>query len=331
MKYRSLGGTDMMVSAVAMGCWPLAGDFVWGPQRERDSLATVQCALDRGVNFFDTAEGYGDGCSEQVLGKALAGCRDRVVIATKVSPSHFSADEMEKACERSLQRLGTDWIDLYQVHWPSREVPVAEILEALEKLRTQGKIRAIGVSNFGARDLSELLGAGHCETDQMPYGLLWRAIEYETRKVCVQNGVGILCYSPLSQGLLTGKFASADEVPEGRTRTRHFSKYRPQARHGEDGQEAETFEVIESVRRICAELNKPMAQVALAWPLHQPGVTSVLVGARTPAQIMENARAADLELSADILEKLDEATADLKAKLGPNQDMYEGEPRSRIR
>jgi myo-inositol catabolism protein IolS len=329
MKYLKLGKTDITVSVVSMGCWAFAGGRVWGPQDEAESIATVRAALDAGVNFFDTAEGYGDGDSEAVLGRALAGRRHEAVIATKVSRSHLSGDEVRDACERSLRRLQTDTIDLYQVHWPSRTVPLDETMEALEKLREQGKVRAVGVCNFGVGDLSDLLKAGRTETNQLPYSLLWRAVEYQIRQQCVDERIGILCYSPLAQGLLTGKFGSPDEVPAGRARTRHFSKARPQVRHGEAGCEAETFAAIGRIRAMCDEIRQPMAQVALAWLLHQPGVTAVIAGARRPDQIRQTAQAADLELSPETLGELTEATEPLKRILGPNPDMWQSESRLR--
>ena len=329
MKTCKLGQTDITVSVVALGCWAFAGGRVWGPQDEAESIATVRAALDAGVNFFDTAEGYGDGHSEAVLGRALAGRRHEAVIATKVSRSHLSGDEAREACERSLRRLQTDTIDLYQVHWPSRTVPLDETMEALEKLREQGKVRAVGVCNFGVGDLSDLLKIGRTETNQLPYSLLWRAVEYQIRQQCVDERIGILCYSPLAQGLLTGKFGSPDEVPAGRARTRHFSKARPQVRHGEAGCEAETFAAIEKIRAMCAEIHRPMAQVALAWLLHQPGVTAVIAGARNPDQIRQTAQAADLELSPETVGELTEATEPLKRILGPNPDMWQSESRFR--
>ena len=179
MQYRKLGKTDISVSAIAMGCWALAGDATWGPQDMAESVATVHAALDAGVNLFDTAEGYGGGDSESALGQALLGRRHEAVIATKVSRANLSADEVRRACENSLQRLRTDYVDLYQIHWPSRTVPLPETMEALERLREQGKVRAIGVCNFGLQDLSDLLAIGWPETNQLPYSLLWRAIEYE--------------------------------------------------------------------------------------------------------------------------------------------------------
>jgi myo-inositol catabolism protein IolS len=156
MQYRKLGKSDISVSVVVMGCWALAGDSTWGPQDADESIATVRAALDAGVNFFDTAEGYGGGDSESILGRALSGRRHEAVIATKVSRSHMSGDEVRRACERSLRHLQTDYIDLYQIHWPSRTIPLDETIEALERLREQGKVRALGVCNFGVRDLSDL-------------------------------------------------------------------------------------------------------------------------------------------------------------------------------
>ena len=329
MKYHNLGKTDIAVSFVAMGCWAIAGDRVWGPQDEAESIATVHAALDAGVNFFDAAEGYGDGHSELVLGRALANLRHEAVIATKVSRSHLSADQVREACERSLRRLQTDYIDLYQIHWPGHTIPLAETIEALETLREQGKVRAIGVCNFGVEDLSDLLNVRRVETNQLPYSLLWRAIEYQIRQKCAGAGIGILCYSPLAQGLLTGKFASPDDVPPGRARTRHFSKGRPLARHGEPGCEIETFAAIEEIRRISDRIHEPLTKVALAWLLHQSGVTSVIAGARRPDQIKQTAKAADLVLSSDIVGQLTDATEELKRVLGPNPDMWQSESRFR--
>ncbi|MFL7793436.1 MAG: aldo/keto reductase [Anaerolineae bacterium] len=331
MDYRKLGRTDIEVSVVAMGCWALAGGHTWGPQDEVDSIATVYAALDAGVNFFDTAEGYGDGYSEEVLGRALKDRRHEAVIATKVSRRNLAPDAVLQACERSLRRLQTDFIDLYQIHWPSREVPISETFPVLEKLRDQGKVRAIGMSNFGIGDLTDLLAIGHCQTDQLPYSLLWRAVEYEIQPKCVDENIGILCYSPLMQGLLTGKYASPDEVPDGRARTRHFSKDRPSVRHGESGCEAETFAAIERIRQASESVGESMAKVSLAWLLAQLGVNAVLAGARKPGQIRETAQAADLTLAPETIEALTEATEEVKQLLGTSPDIWGGEAESRFR
>ncbi len=329
MKYHKLGKTDIRVSALAMGCWAIAGDPLWGPQDEAESHATVHTALDLGINFFDTAEGYTGGETEAVLGRALAGRRHEAVIATKVGRANLSESEVRQACEDSLRRLQTDYIDLYQIHWPRRSVPLEETVEGLERLREQGKVRAIGVCNFGVGDLGDLLELGWIESDQLPYSLLWRAIEYEIQAKCVEEGIGILAYSPLAQGLLTGKFSSLDEVPEGRARIRLFSGERPQARHGEAGCEAEVSSALEGIRQICAEIDQPMTDVAIAWLFQQPGVATVIAGARRPEQIRQTAGAVDLDLAPEIVARLAGATEEVKSAIGPNPDMWQSESRFR--
>lgn len=329
MKYQQLGKTQMNVSKICMGCWAIVGDKAWGPQKESDSIRALHTAVDVGINFFDTAELYGDGYSEEILGKAFSRQREEVIIASKVNPEHLSREKVIKSCEDSLRRLKTDYIDIYHIHFPNYEVPISETLEALEKLQNEGKIRVIGVSNFGGKDLQELLTYGRVEVDQLPYNLLWRAIEYEILPFCIQNDIGITCYSPLSQGLLTGKFCSPDEVPVGRARTRHFSGKRPMARHEEGGAESETFTTIKTIYHIAKEINVPMVEIALAWLLTREEVISVIAGARNSKQVRENSRATDLELSPDIVAKLTNATGELKQKLGPNPDMYQSESRIR--
>jgi len=329
MKYQKLGNTDINVSIISMGCWTIGGGPTWGEPDDTESIATIHAALEAGVNFFDTAEGYGGGHSETILGRALVGHRHEAVIATKVGRRHLSGETVRQACEESLRRLKTDYIDLYQIHWSSHTVPLDETMEAFERLHEQGKVRAISVSNFGLQDLSDLLAIGRCETNQLPYNLLWRAIEYEIKQKCIDNGIGILCYSTLAQGLLTGKFSSPGEVPEGRARTRYFSKDRPVVRHGEEGCEAELFEAIGKIRHISQKIHTPMANVSIAWLIHQTGVTSVIAGARTPDQIRQNVQAVGLELSPEIIAELNDATDEVKQKLGPNPDMWQSESRFR--
>jgi len=329
VQYTQLGTTGIEVSSVALGCWGLIGGLTWGPQDESTSLATVHAALDAGITFFDTAEGYGDGYSEQLVGRALAGVRQRVVIATKVSANHLTTAALREACDRSLRNLGTDYIDLYQVHWPSRTVPFAETWSALESLQDEGKVRFIGVSNFGVGDLADLLALDHPQTNQLPYSLLGRGIEFEILPKCVAEGIGVLCYSPLAQGLLAGKFGAPSEVPEGRARTRHFSSSRPHARHGEPGCETETFDALARVRAISRTIGQPMGNVSLAWLARQPGVCSVIAGARTPAQIRQTAKAGDLSLADEMVSELSCATEDVKQLLGPNPDLWQSTSRYR--
>ena len=330
MQYRKLGHTDILVSVIALGTWQFAGDWAWGPQDEADSIAAAHAALDQGINFFDTAEGYGAGKSEAILGKALKGRRSEAIIATKVSGSNLKPADVRKACQRSLHALDTDRIDLYQIHWPNWKIPLRETIGALQDLKAEGLIRAFGVSNFGPRDLIDLTQiSGECVSDQLPYSLLWRAVEFELQAQCVQHHASILCYSPLAQGLLSGKFTNADDVPEGRARTRNFATTRPLARHGEAGYEEETFATIERIRQVARSLEIPMAELSLAWLLHQPGVTSVLVGGRNPDQVERNVRASSRQLEAETLDRLSQATDQLKSNLGPVIDPYQSASRIR--
>ena len=329
MLYRKLGQTDIEVSAIAMGTWSIVSGRMWGEQDEGESHAAVRAAIDAGINLFDTAEGYGDGRSEQVLGKALAGVRDRAVIATKASSSNLAPDKLVAACEASLKRLNTDRIDLYQIHWPDYNVPFTDTFGAMQRLRDHGKIRAIGVSNFGPQDLHDGLAVCRIESNQLAYSLLFRAAEFDVQPICVEHNIGILCYSPLMHGMLAGKFASAAAVPDERARTRHFSSRRPQTRHGEAGCEDETFAAISAIGAIAKRLGAPMERVALAWLIHQPAVASVIAGLRNAQQAQTNAAAADLALSNDVIAELSEATEPLKQKLGPNLDMWQSEPRNR--
>lgn len=327
MENRRLGKTEVEVSVIALGCWSFAGGMVWGEQDDAVSIATVRAALDAGVNFFDTAEGYGKGHSEAVLSKGLGDRRHEAVIATKVGSA--VPEEIEQACEQSLRHLGRDYIDLYLIHWPRRNVPLAETVGAFQKLKAQGKIRAFGVCNFAVEDLTDLLALEQFEIDQLPYSLLWRAIEHEIQPLCGKMGVGLICYSPLMQGLLTDRYASADEVPDGLARTRLYSSTRPMADHDEPGYEAEVFAALEKIRRIAEGLGQPMAAVALAWVRQQAGVTSMVVGARSPEELRMNLPGADLMLSEQTVRELEEATEEIKALVGTNADMWSSKSRMR--
>lgn len=331
MQMRKLGRSGIDVSSVALGCMSLCGNGTYADIPEAQAHATIDAALDAGINFFDNAPMYGDGEAERRLGGALHGAkRDRAIVATKIGTATLSADEVKREFEGSLQRLQTDRIDLFQIHWPRRAVPIDETLRAMEDLLREGKTRAIGVCNFGPVDLAEALAAcGSLVTNQMAYSLLGRAVEFGVVPLCAQHGVGLLCYSPLAQGLLTGQYQTADDVPAERARTRHFAGTRPQARHGEAGAEAETFAAARRVKVIADEIGHSAADVAIAWLLHRPTVASVLAGASRPEQIARNAKAADVRLTPETIGRLDEATAEVKVKLGANPDMWQATSRVR--
>ncbi len=330
MQYTRLGHSEIEVSRMALGCWPFAGGAVWGTQDDADSIAAVHSSLDNGVNFFDTAEGYNDDSnSEAILGVALQGRRETAVVATKVGPRGLHPKVIEEHCDGSLRRLQTDYIDLYQIHWPNHDVSIEDTMSALFKLRDAGKIRVLGVCNFGVDDLGDILDCGEIVTDQLPYNLLWRAIEFEIAPRCVNRGVGIICYSPLAQGLLAGLYNSADEVPPGLARSRHFSSKRELTVHGEEGQEAKTFAAINRINNVAASLGEHPAKISLAWLLHQSGVSSLLVGARNADEVALNIPAFDYVLDEDAIDALSAATAELKDALGDNADMWHSPSRMR--
>ena len=365
MKYGQLPQTDLSVSRLCFGCWGIISDQHWG-DRDRDAaLDAIQAALDTGINFFDTAAMYGMGASEQLLGTALAGCRDRVVIASKLAANRMHPAEVPQACEESLRALGTDYLDLLQTHWTSREVPLSDTWEALLRLQEQGKIRYAGVCNAGLGDLQTIASLRGCEkngtgtfatagfpgfspfrlgaspmfsqplrppiTNQVPYSLLWRMVESEILPYCSEQNIGVLAYSPLMHGLLADKYRTADEVPPGRARTRHFGSHRPLTRHGEPGCERETFAALDAVRGICRELGRTMADVALAWCLQQPGVACVIAGAASGEQVRRNAASLEQPLPDEAIRRLTDATQALLDALGPNPDLWQSAAESRFR
>jgi aryl-alcohol dehydrogenase-like predicted oxidoreductase len=330
MNYNYLGKSNIKVSEFALGCWPFAGGSVWGNQDKSESISTVHVALDNGINFFDTAEGYDDDFhSEVILGEALKNKRNNSVIATKISPPNLLPDKIEEACDNSLKRLSTDYIDLYQIHWPNHNVKIEDSLNVLNKLIEKGKIRTIGVCNFGVLDLKDILKFGSITTNQIPYNLLWRPIEQEILPECKNNNIGMICYSPLAQGLLTGRYKNPDDVPDGISRSRLFNNKRPLANHDEEGCEDEVFISIDKIKDISSELGEHPAKISLAWLRHQPNITSLLVGARSVDELNLNLSAFEYELDLDIISNLSNSTEKIKNYLGNNPDMWNSNNRMR--
>ena len=308
MEIRACGGSGLKLSVLGLGCWSFGGGEYWGPQDQADVDAVVRRAVDAGVTYFDTAEAYNDGRSEASLGRALRGApRDRVVIGTKVSPSHARPDDLRRSCEASLARLGTDVIDLYLVHWPvtlpairhfdagAIECPaVDDAFATLQRLCDEGKVRHAGVSNHSLARLDE--SRRSClaiAANELPYNLLSRAIEDEVLPGCAARGVGVIGYMALLQGILTDARADLGNVRPWQRRTRHFDAAKaPGARHGLPGHEDEVRRALAAVRELCRDLGRPLCEVALAWTLARPGLTCSLVGCRTVAQLEANLRAA---------------------------------------
>jgi aryl-alcohol dehydrogenase-like predicted oxidoreductase len=317
MQFRALGKTELKISSVIMGTWQ-AGKEMWTGIDDQDTAAAIRSAFEAGITTFDTAEAYGKGHSERVLGRALAEVRDQVVLATKVFANHLKYDQVIEACHRSLKNLQTDWIDLYQIHWPagafgSRMVPVEETMAAMNKLKEQGKIRAIGVSNFSRGQLEEAAQYGPIDSLQPPYSLFWRLVEKDAMPFCAENNISILAYSSMAQGLLTGKFGPGHEFDKGdhRAKNRLF-----QTENYERVQQA-----LDRLRPIAEKLGITMSQLALAWVISHPG-TCAIAGARSSVQAAANAHAGDLTLSPDDMARLDEIGRIVTDHLDDNPVMW---------
>lgn len=321
MEFRSLGQSELQVSVIGFGGWGIAGGSMWGEQEDKDSIAALEAALDAGITFFDTAEGYGGGYSEEVIGKALSRKRSACTLATKVSPGNLGADALRASCEASLKRLRTDYIDLYQIHWPTPPGDPGTVVETLAELRQEGKIRYAGVSNFGPSDLAPY-PSDLFVSNQLSYSLAFRAIEYELVSASIARGMSVITYSSLLHGILTGKFKGPDEVPPGRARTRHFSSERSGTRHDEPGQEAALFELVGELERIADEIDMTAGEVAMLWVVAQPGVATTLAGCRTREHAERNAATGAKALPEAIVERLTAKSNALKQALGPNPDMW---------
>ncbi len=313
MQYRHLGRSGMMVSSIAYGNWVTHG----GQVGEETAISCVRAALDAGITTFDTADVYHQGAAERVLGKALEGVRrDSIEVFTKVywptgpNPNNrgLSRKHIMESCEASLRRLGTDHLDLLQAHRFDVEAPLDETLRAFDDLVRQGKVHYVGVSEWTASQIASALGVAdqlgldRIVSNQPQYSLLWRVPESEVMPICRANGIGQVVWSPLAQGVLTGKYAPGEAPPQGTRATdanaKHFIAWLLRD------------EVLKPVQRFC-ELARDAglrpSEVALAWVLRNDNVSSAIVGATRPEQVAENARAADLELEDDLVEAIDEA------------------------
>jgi myo-inositol catabolism protein IolS len=332
MRYRFLGQSGFSVSVLSFGAWQIGDPDFWGESADADAQRTVDEALDAGINLFDTAEMYGNGESERLLGQCLGKRRGEVLLASKVSPENCSPVRLRASLESSLQRLNTEWIDLYQVHWPPPDVPFADVHGELVRLRDEGKIRGIGLSNFGPLDLAEWYdNGGGAVSNQLGYNAVFRAVEYGAVPASRLRGLGVLAYMPLMQGLLAGRYRHLEQIPLMRRRTRHFSSTRQGTRHGEEGHEQLLAATLADLGDFAEAVGLSPAVLCLSWLAAQPGVSSVVLGARNPSQLRSNLEAADLDIGPAAVAELDEITFPLKRAMGSNCDMWETASRSRIR
>lgn len=306
MKYTHLEGLDIKLSCLGLGGWQLGGHG-WGKVSETAMVNAVRKAMDSGITFFDTAPIYGLGHSEELLGKVLGTERKNVILATKVGFTWKKNDVFEryidnspgninKEIDMSLKRLGTDYIDVYQIHWPDPNTPIEDTLFALKKLKQSGKIRCIGCCNFSLELLKEAVKYGEIRTIQIPYNLIDREFESDLLPFCRESNIGVLAYSPIAKGLLTGKYDrnTRFEPDDHRSRVQYF--------HGEAF--LKNLEIVERVKVIAKRLNKTPAQIALHWVLENTYITTAIFGAKNSVQVEENTAASDFTLSQEDIEFL---------------------------
>ena len=287
---------------IGYGAWEAGGEACGPNESESAVVEAIRAGLDAGIDWIDTAEVYGDGVSERLVGKAIQGRRDDVVVASKVAPrpegSGFRPEEVRKACDASLERLGIDRIDLYQLHWPDEEgTPVEETWGAMTALQDEGKVGSIGVSNFDREQIERCLAIRHVDSLQPEFSMLNRE-HAELIRWCGEQGVGVVSYGPLAFGLLTGAITSETRFPPGDWRGQKQSD-------GPFADLAGSLEVVDRLRPVAERVGCSLAQLALAWNVHRPGVTAAIAGSRNPAHIRTNADAGDVELDEATLAELD--------------------------
>lgn len=312
MEYRKLGKSDIEVSALAFGAWAIGG-WMWGGADSRQAVQAIETAIDLGMTSIDTAPVYGFGLSEELVGKAIRGKRNKIQLLTKFGMlwdekkgkfffaskdnngkdieiyRYSSKERVISDCDESLRRLGTDYIDLFQIHWPDPTTPVEETMEALALLQQKGKIRAGAVCNYSLDLLIEAGKSYHLASNQVPYSMVNRQIEKDVVPYCMENNIGILAYSPLQRGLLTGKIGPGHHFNEGDSR--------PGTPYYKEPNLSNILHFLETIKPVAERNQLTTAQLVLNWTIYQPGITCALAGARSPEQVRENIKAADARIS----------------------------------
>lgn len=313
MEYRNVAGTDLSLSVITFGSWA-AGSWMWGKTDRNDAIAAIRSSIDLGVTSIDTAPVYGQGDSESIVAEAISGIpRDKVQILTKfglrwdlakgkfffnskdndgkpIDIYRYAGKESVIAeCEASLKRLKTDYIDLYQIHWPDKTTPIDETFEAVGRLIEQGKVRYAGVSNYNATQMAEAEKTLPIVSNQIPFSMINRGIEKETVPYCIDHNKAILAYSPLERGVLTGKIKPGHQFAEGDHRA-EYSYYT-----ADNLVKINAF--LDKLRPLAESKNATLGQLVLRWTIEQPGITIALVGARNPEQAIPNAQTTDIKLT----------------------------------
>jgi aryl-alcohol dehydrogenase-like predicted oxidoreductase len=312
MRERKLGSAGPEITVVGLGTWAIGGagwQYAWGAQDDRDSIAAIHRAMELGISWIDTAAIYGLGHSEEVVGRALAGRRSKVMVATKCGRTweagsseivdRLSAASVRKELEASLRRLGTDYIDLYQVHWPRPEPQIEEGWGEIAKAVKEGKVRYAGVSNFSVEQLRRIQPIHPVTSLQPPYSMLRRETEKELLRFCGENGIGVIVYSPMQMGLLSGAF--------NRERVAHLATddLRSRSPYFSEPALSRNLALVDKLKPIARRHDRSMAELAIAWVLRRPEVTAAIVGARRPEQVGETVGAADWELTKEEIAEIE--------------------------
>jgi aryl-alcohol dehydrogenase-like predicted oxidoreductase len=318
MEYRKLGETDLKVSAITFGAWA-AGGWMWGGNDDNDAIEAIKTAYDNGVTSIDTAPIYGQGKSEELVGQAIKGIqRDKIQLLTKYGMRwdlakgkfdfkskdnsgrdieiyrYAGKESVIKECEDSLKRLGTDYIDLYQIHWPDLITPIAETMEAVLRLKEQGKIREAGVCNYNAKQMAEAEQTIKLASNQVPFSMVNRGIEDELIPYCIEHRKAILAYSPLERGLLTGKMKPGQKFSDG--------DHRAGVKYFKDENIEHTNAFLAKIKPLADEKGATLGQLVIRWTIEHPGITVALVGARNAEQSKQNAEAINIKLNAEEIE-----------------------------
>ncbi len=328
MEYRKLGNTDLELSVITYGAFAIGGNM-WGGTEKKEAIDAIHASLDRGVTTIDTAPFYGFGVSEEMIGEAIKGKdRSRIQLLTKFGlvwdgsnkgKGEFFFDAVDdgkkipiykyaskanviKELEESLQRLGTDYIDLLQIHWPDNSTPIIETMEALELLIQQGKVRAAGVSNYSVAQMKEAGRTLQLASNQVSYSMLNRSIENDLVPYAQQTNTGIIVYSPMERGLLTGKYFKESKLKDNDHRNGYFGQF--------DLEKVKAF--LQSIEPIANNKNASLSQLVLRWTTLQPRISVVLAGARNAQQAIENAAAIDITLKPDELQFIDQELLKIK-------------------
>jgi len=320
MQTRKLGNTELELTTVGLGTWAMGGpwQFGWGPQDDDEAIAAIIKALDMGINWIDTAPAYGLGHSEELIGQALRRTGAKPLIATKCGilwnerkekVTCLKKESIRKECHESLRRLGIDVIDLYQMHWPDPDEDVEEAWDEMVRLKEQGKVRYLGVSNFAVEHLDRIRRIHEPVSLQPPYSMLHREAEDELLGYCAANNIGVVAYSPMQRGLLTGKFSTERlaelAVDDHRRRNPDF----------QEPQFSTTMELVEELKVIAGRNGRTCAQLAISWVLRRSEITAAIVGARRPAQIEETAPAGDWSLSEEDIKEIEILLAERQARI----------------